>query len=396
MSWKKSLLFFLLFVFFLGLAPVQGAWAAAEPEKAKEENRVVKAPGTPETTAEAAVLMEPVTGRIIYEKEAHKRLPMASVTKLMTLLLATEAVEKGSFKLTDSVITSENAWEMGGSQIYLEPGEEMSLWDLLLAIGLQSANDASVAVAEHIAGSEEAFVQDMNDKARELGLTNTNFVNCHGLTAENHYTSAYDLAIILREGLKNPLFRKITAMKEYDLRGGAFKLWNTNKLLWWYKGADAGKTGWTESAKYCLASSAERDGLRLICVVLGTEEPQSHFRESMKLYDFGFARYKAVNIADQGEKVGTVKVGKGLAETVYALTLDKVSVIVPRGEEKGFEPVIELPEFINAPVAKGQEIGTYIVTKEGQEVLRVKLVAAQDVPKANILQQMRRVIDSVY
>ena len=154
-------------------------------------------PGAPETTAEAAVVMEPVTGRIIMKK-AHKRLPMASVTKLMTLLLATEAVEEGSFKLSDSVITSENAWEMGGSQIYLEPGEEMSLWELLLAIGLQSANDASVAVAEHIAGSEEAFVQDMNDRAKELGLTDTNFVNCHGLTAENHYTSAYDLAMILR------------------------------------------------------------------------------------------------------------------------------------------------------------------------------------------------------
>lgn len=314
----------------------------------------------------------------------------------MTLLLATEAVEEGSFKLSDSVITSENAWEMGGSQIYLEPGEEMSLWELLLAIGLQSANDASVAVAEHIAGSEEAFVQDMNDRAKELGLTDTNFVNCHGLTAENHYTSAYDLAMILREGLNNQLFRKITAMKEYDLRGGAFKLWNTNKLLWWYNGADAGKTGWTEAAKYCLASSAERDGLRLICVVLGTEEPQSHFRESTKLYDFGFARFRAVNIADRGAKVSTVKVGKGLAETVDALTIDKVSIIVPRGAEKGFEPRIEVPDFINAPVVKGQEIGSYIVTKEGQEVLRVKLVAGQDVPKSNILHQMKRVIDSVY
>ncbi|HHU85642.1 MAG: D-alanyl-D-alanine carboxypeptidase family protein [Pelotomaculaceae bacterium] len=395
MSWRKSWLFFFLFVFFLGFAPGHGAWAAPEPEKAKEES-TIKAPGAPETTAEAAVVMEPVTGRIIYEKEAHKRLPMASVTKLMTLLLATEAVEEGSFKLSDSVITSENAWEMGGSQIYLEPGEEMSLWELLLAIGLQSANDASVAVAEHIAGSEEAFVQDMNDRAKELGLTDTNFVNCHGLTAENHYTSAYDLAMILREGLNNQLFRKITAMKEYDLRGGAFKLWNTNKLLWWYNGADAGKTGWTEAAKYCLASSAERDGLRLICVVLGTEEPQSHFRESTKLYDFGFARFRAVNIADRGAKVSTVKVGKGLAETVDALTIDKVSIIVPRGAEKGFEPRIEVPDFINAPVVKGQEIGSYIVTKEGQEVLRVKLVAGQDVPKSNILHQMKRVIDSVY
>ena len=394
MSWKKNLLFLFLVVFFLGFAVGQAAWAAPEPVKTTENRD--GAPGAPETTAEAAVLLEPVTDRIIYEKEAHKQLPMASVTKLMTLLLATEAVEKGDFKLSDSVVTSENAWEMGGSQIYLEPGEEMSLWELLLSIGLQSANDASVTVAEHISGSEEAFVQDMNDKARKLGLANTNFVNCHGLTAENHYTCAYDLAVILKEGLKNQLFRKITVMKESDLRGGAFKLWNTNKLLWWYNGADAGKTGWTESAKYCLASSAERDGLRLICVVLGTVEPQSHFRESSKLYDFGFARYRAVNFAALGARVGSVKVGKGLSETVDALTLDKVSVIVPRGEEKGFETKIELPDLIDAPVAKGQEIGTYVVTREGQETLKVKLIAEQDVPKLNMLQQIKRVIDGVY
>ncbi len=395
MSWKRSLPFFFMLVFFIGFAVGQVAWAAPEPAKAKEEARG-NVPKVLETTAESAVLLEPFSNRILYEKEAHKQLPMASVTKLMTLLLAAEAVEEGNFKLSDRVITSENAWEMGGSQIYLEPGEEMSLWELLLGIGLQSGNDASVAVAEHIAGSEEAFILAMNDKARELGLVDTNFVNCHGLTAENHYTSAYDLAIILREGLKNGLFRKINAMKEYDLRGGAFKLWNTNKLLWWYDGADAGKTGWTEAAKYCLASSAERDGLRLICVVLGTAEPKSHFRESTKLFDYGFARYKAVNIADQGAKVGTVKVGKGLSESVDALTLDRVSLMVPRGEEKGFESKIELQDYINAPVVKGQEIGAYVVTKKGQEVLRIKLVAGQDVSKAGMLQQMKRVIDSVY
>lgn len=394
MKGKKWLASVLVALFLFGTSAGQTAWAA--PEAAKDKKAKGAVPATLETTAESAVLLEPVSNKIIYEKEPHKQLPMASVTKLMTLLLATEAVEQGKFKLSDKVITSENAWEMGGSQIYLEPGEEMSLWDLLLAIGLQSANDASVAVAEHIAGSEEAFVQAMNDKAKSLGLVNTHFVNCHGLTADNHYTSAYDLAMIMKEGLKSPLFRKITAMKEYELRGGAFKLWNTNKLLWWYDGADAGKTGWTEAAKYCLASSAERDGLRLICVVLGTPEPRSHFRESTKLYDLGFARYKAVNMAAQGACVGTVKVSKGQSTGVEALTTDKVSVVVPKGEEKGFESRIELPEYINAPVQKGQEIGSYVVTKKGQEVLRVKLVAKEEVPKASMLQQMKRIIDSVY
>jgi D-alanyl-D-alanine carboxypeptidase (penicillin-binding protein 5/6) len=391
MSWQKAKLILLISVLLAVITGYQVASATETAAKAKEP-----AKGALETTAEAAILLEPYSNLIIYEKEPHKRLPMASVTKLMTLLLATEAVEKGEFKLTDQVVASENAWEMGGSQIYLEPGEEMSLWDMLTAVGLQSANDASVAVAEHIAGSEEAFVEAMNDKARSLGLENTHFVNCHGLTADDHYTSAYDLAIILKEGLKNPLFRKITAMKEHELRGGAFKLWNTNKMLWWYDGADAGKTGWTEAAKYCLASSAERDGLRLICVVLGTAEPKSHFSESTKIFDYGFARYKAVNMAEQGTSVGTVKVSKGQSGSVEVLTSERVSVVVPKGEEKGFESKVELPAYISAPVFKGQEVGSYVVTKKGQEVLRVKLVAKDDIPKASILLQIKRVMDSVY
>lgn len=391
MSWQKAKLILVVTVLLTVFTGCQLAFADEGTVKAKEP-----AKGVLETTAEAAILLEPYTNKIIYEKEPHKQLPMASVTKLMTLLLATEAVEEGEFKLTDMVVASENAWEMGGSQIYLEPGEEMSLWDMLTAIGLQSANDGCVAVAEHIAGSEEAFVQAMNDKARALGLENTNFVNCHGLTADNHYTSAYDLAIILKEGLKNPLFKKITAMKEHELRGGAFKLWNTNKMLWWYDGADAGKTGWTEAAKYCLASSAERDGLRLICVVLGTAEPKSHFNESTKILDYGFARYKAVNMAEQGTSVGTVNVSKGQVSSVDVLTAEKACVVVPKGEEKGFESQVELPNYISAPVLKGQEVGSYVVTKKGQEVLRVKLVAKEDVPKASIFLQMKRVIDSVY
>lgn len=383
---------FALIVFSFTLA--QGAWATPEADKAEKAKD--NAPALLETTAEAAVVLEPLDNQIIYEKEAHKQLPMASVTKLMTLLLATEAVDQGEFKLTDKVVTSENAWEMGGSQIYLEPGEEMSLWEMLLSIGLQSANDASVAVAEHIAGSEEAFVQAMNDKAASLGLVNTRFANCHGLTADDHYTSAYDMSIILKEGLKSQLFRQITATKEYDLRGGDFKLWNTNKMLWRYEGADAGKTGWTEAANYCLTSSAERNGMRLICTVLGTVEPQSHFRESAKLFDYGYARYRAVNFVEQGASAATVMVSKGLSDSVEALALDKVGVVVPKGEEKDIEGKVELPDYINAPVRKGQEIGSYIVTRSGQETLRVKLVAGENVSKASIIQQMRRVIDSVY
>ncbi len=392
---RKQLITMLVATLVFTMSISQLAWAQPEAAKEKSSNGGA-APAGLETTADAAVLLEPTTGNIFYEKEKDKRLPMASVTKLMTLLLATDAVEKGGFALTDNVVTSENAWEMGGSQIYLEPGEEMSLWDLLLAIGLQSANDACVAVAEHIMGTEEAFVEAMNERAKSLGLENTNFVNCHGLTADNHYTSAYDLAQILKEGLKSPLFRKITAMQEYDLRGGAFKLWNTNKLLWWYEGADAGKTGWTEAAKYCLASSAERNGLRLICVVLGTEQVRSHFSESMKIFDYGFARYRAVNFAEQGAVVGQLKVSKGQSDQVEILALDKVGVVVPKGEEKGFETNMELPAGVNAPVQKGQEMGEYVVTKNGREVLRVKLVAGDNIPRASLGKQIREILDNVY
>lgn len=394
--WKKILISLVFLALLVSLPAGKLAGAASGEADTEELSLEAVAPADPETTAKAAVLLEPSTNMVIYDKESDKRLPMASVTKLMTLLLAAEAVERGELKLEDKVVTSENAWEMGGSQVYLEPGEEMSLWEMLTAVGLQSANDASVAVAEHIAGSEEAFVQAMNEKVKELGLVNTNFVNCHGLTADNHYTSAYDMAEILKEGLKYPLFSQITSMKEADLRGGLFKLWNTNKLLWWYNGADSGKTGWTEAADYCLVSSAERDGLRMICVVLGTAEPESHFRESSKLLDYGFARYKAVNMAEKGAVVGTVKVGKGQAEHVEAQTAEKVSVVTPKGEEKGLEAKAELQDLLDAPVQAGQIVGSYIITKDGQEVKRVDLLAGGDVLKTTMLQQIKRVVEQVF
>ncbi|MGB9847381.1 MAG: D-alanyl-D-alanine carboxypeptidase family protein, partial [Desulfotomaculales bacterium] len=254
-----------------------------------------------------------------------------------------------------------------------------------------SANDASVALAEHIAGTEEAFVEAMNRRAQELGLRHTRFANCTGLPAQGHYTSSYDLAVIMRECLKHPLFKKLSSVYEYDLRGGKFKLWNTNKLLKWYPVVDAGKTGWTNEARYCLASSGEKDGLRLIVVVLGTPEPNSHFRESIKLYRYGFARYKAIVMAEKGAPVKTVKVAKGVTGQVEAVAADKVVVVVPKGEEKGFSAKIELPEQVSAPVAKGQLLGTYWVFKDGQEVQSAPLVAGTDVPKATLWQQINKV-----
>jgi D-alanyl-D-alanine carboxypeptidase (penicillin-binding protein 5/6) len=356
-------------------------------------------PASPlETTAESAVLMEPFSGQVLLAKEKDKELPMASVTKLMSLLVALKAIEEGRLKLNDIVIASENAWEMGGSQIYLEPGEEFTLEEILIAVAVGSANDASVALAEQIAGSEEAFVQIMNQKAKELGLKHTHFVNCTGLPAKEHYTSAYDLALILRECLKYPLFIKYSSIYEYDLRGGQFKLWNTNKLLKWYPGTDAGKTGWTEEAKYCLASTVTKDGLRLIAVVLGTPEPRSHFRESIKLYQYGFARYKAIYLAQQGEKVKRLPISKGNQDYMEIITKEPVCLVVLKGEEnKNFKTHLDLPTWIVAPVKKGQVIGTYIVMdKEGKKVLRVPLIAQNQVEKASVLRQVNKTLSRLY
>ena len=256
------------------------------------------------TEATSAILMDAASGQILYEKEAHKELPPASVTKIMTLLVAADAVASGKVKLTDIVTASENASKLGGSQIYLKPGETFTLEQMLIAIAVGSANDACVAVAEHINGTHEAFVEEMNNKALALGLKNTHFVNAYGLPAEGHYTSAYDLAVISKEALNYPLVRKLSSMKEYDLRDGKFKLWNSNKLLWWYPGADGFKTGWTNEAKYCLASTVERNGLRLICVVMGVPQVGGHFAESMKIYNYGFAKYEFKLFAPVAQSLG--------------------------------------------------------------------------------------------
>jgi len=351
---------------------------------------------TLETTAEAALLMDAATGKVLWSKEPTKELPMASVTKIMTLLLACEALDQGKISLNDRVTTSENAWSMGGSQIYLEPGEEMGMQDMLISVAVGSANDASVAVAEHIAGSEEAFVELMNSRAKELGCQNTRFANPTGLPAENHYTSAHDMAIILRQALNYPQFCKVSSIYQYEIRGGDFVLWNTNKLLKWYPGVDAGKTGWTNDAKYCLAATAKRDGMRLISVVLGTPEPRSHFRETMKIFNFGFARYEAVHFAQRGERVQTVKVSKGTIDQVEAVAGAEIAMAVPKGQKQNFQGKVLLPEEITAPISKGQKVGEFVVLEGQDEIQRIPLLAQNQVSRASMFRQMHKALDEVF
>ena len=348
-----------------------------------------------ETEATSAILMDAASGQIFYEKESHKELPPASVTKIMTLLVAADAVASGKVKLTDKVTASENASKLGGSQIYLEPGETFTLEQMLIAIAVGSANDSCVAVAEHIDGTHEAFVEEMNNKALALGLKNTHFVNAYGLPAEGHYTSAYDLAVISKEALNYPLVRKLTSMKEYDLRDGKFKLWNTNKLLWWYPGADGFKTGWTNEAKYCLASTVERNGLRLICVVMGVPQVRGHFAESMKIYNYGFAKYEFKQFAPVAQKLGVVKVHKGIEDEVEAITEKALGATVEKGKDKHLWVETKLNLNISAPIQKGQKLGEVLLYRNDQLQASVNLIADHPIARAGLVEQITRTLKGV-
>lgn len=359
---------------------------AAEPKKGVAQL---------DTTAESAVLMDG-NGTVLFEKDSHKRLPPASVTKAMTLLLAIEAVEEGKVKLTDPVTTSEGAWRQGGSQIWLEPGETMTLHEMLISLAVVSANDAAVSVMEHIFGSQQAAVDAMNKRAQSLGLNDTHFANVNGLPIADHYMSAYDTALIVKEAVRHPLYMELCSIKEYWLRGGKNWLVNTNKLLWWYKGADGLKTGWTEEAKYCFAGTAKRDGLRLISVVFATPEPRSHLRESMKLMDWGFANYAAVPIVDAGTVVERLKVNKGTEKEVQLVAAEDLNLILAKGQGKNIQKKIITEPIIAAPIEQGQKYGELIVLKDGKEIGKVDLVAEKTIEKAGFFRIFHDMISNLF
>ncbi|MCX7780245.1 MAG: D-alanyl-D-alanine carboxypeptidase [Negativicutes bacterium] len=349
-----------------------------------------------DTSAVSAVLMDE-NGTILFEKDPHKRLPPASVTKVMTLLLAVEAVEQGKIKLTDEVITSENAWCQGGSQIWLEPGEKMTVQEILTAIAVVSANDAAVAIMEHIYGSEQAGVDAMNKRAESLGLANTHFANVNGLPATDHYMSAYDTALIAKEALNHPLYMELVGIKEHWLRNGKNWLVNTNKLLWWYPGADGLKTGWTEEAKYCFVGTAKRDGLRLISAVFATPDPRSHLRESMKLMDWGFANFSAAHIVDKGIVVERLKVTKGEEKELQLVAKEKLSIVLPKGQQKNLQKrVVTDKNIVSAPVQAGEKYGELVVLKDGKEVGKVDLVTDRSIPKAGFLKILQTMITNLF
>ena len=333
-------------------------------------------------TAPSALLMEAASGQVLYELNADEKLPIASVTKTMTMLLVMEALDFGKIKLEDKVTTSDYAASMGGSQVFLEVGEEMSVQDMLKAIAVASGNDAAVAMAEFIAGTEPAFVEMMNKRAAELGCKNTHFINCNGLneTAE-HYSTARDVAVISKELLKHEKILDYTTIWMDTLRNGEFGLSNTNKLIRFYKGANGLKTGSTSMAKYCLSATAKRDGMQLIAVVLAAPSSAERFASASKLLDYGFANYSVVNAA---KKIGTFEpmpVIGGKIETVTPQADPNVSFIVKKGNQDKVDVATVLDEPLKAPLVKGQKIGTSTLTINGEKVAVCDILASEDIPR---------------
>ena len=333
-------------------------------------------------TAPSALLMEAASGQVLYELNADEKLPIASVTKTMTMLLIMEALDFGKIKLEDKVTTSDYAASMGGSQVFLEVGEEMSVQDMLKAIAVASGNDAAVAMAEFIAGTEPAFVEMMNKRAAELGCKNTHFINCNGLneTAE-HYSTARDVAIISKELLKHQKILDYTTIWMDTLRGGEFGLSNTNKLIRFYKGANGLKTGSTSLAKYCLSATAKRDEMQLIAVVLAAPSSAERFASASKLLDYGFANYSVVNAAEKIGKFEPTPVIGGKIESVTPQADPNVSFIVKKGNQDKIDVATVLDEPLKAPLAKGQKIGTSTLTINGEKVAMCDILASEEIPR---------------
>ena len=377
---KRGLGFLLTAVLLVGLLPV--------PAGAVEFN----------LNAKSALLMEVSTGTVLYEKNCHERLAPASVTKVMTMLLIMEAIDSGKIAMTDLVTASEAAAGKGGSQVFLKPGENMTVTDMLKAIAVSSANDCACAMAEHLAGSESAFVEQMNRRAKELGMADTHFVNCTGLddapNAAEHRTSAYDIALMSRELLKNhPDIRKFTTIWMDTLRDGTFGLSNTNKLIRFYQGATGLKTGYTAGAGYCLSASAKREGTELIAVVMDCESSQLRSADCKTLLDYGFANYSLVR---PGLKEGrSVPVRLGKEASVPVELTRRQDILVEKAARTSLTARVELAAEVKAPVRKGQELGLMSVYSGEKLLIQLPLVAGADVEQLSFWDVMKHFLKRI-
>ena len=340
-----------------------------------------------EVAAPSAVLMDAATGTVLFEKNAHEKLAPASVTKVMTLLLIMEALDSGQIKWEDRVIASDTAAAKGGSQIYLEAGEQMSVEEMLKSVVVSSANDCATALAEHIAGSEAAFVEKMNARAAELGMENTHFVNCTGLddepNASEHLTTAYDIALMSRELLKHEKIKNYTTIWMDTVRDGRFGLSNTNKLVRFYEGTTGLKTGYTSAAGHCLSASAKRDGIELIAVVLHCGSSTERFESAKALLNYGFANYALVS-AQTAESLPTVEVKLGKQPLLTPVLQSAAPILIPKDRRSSVTKSITLEESISAPVEAGQQLGTLRIQAGGELLAEIPIIAPHSVEKLSL------------
>lgn len=349
-----------------------------------------------EYNARSCLLMEASTGKILYEKNANEALPPASVTKIMTLLLVYEAIEEGKISLDDTVQVSEYASSMGGSQVYLEPGEEMSVGELLKCVVVASANDAAVALAETVSGSEEAFVRRMNERAYELGMKNTVFKNTNGLDdgVEGHLTSALDIAIMSRQLITaHPEVLVLSSIWMDSIRNGVFGLTNTNRLIRFYRGANGLKTGSTSKAGFCISATALRDGMQLIAVVMASPTRDERNETAKKLLDYGFAGWEAATLKP-AEEILPIRVVGGYADSLK-LTAEPYNIILEKGKKGKIEQTVYLPEYVAAPVSKGDTVGEITFTLGGEKIYTLPITAAEDADKLSYGELLIRFIKNM-
>lgn len=342
--------------------------------------------------AQSVALMEKETGTLIYAENEHEQLEPASVTKVMTLLLTMEAIDDGRLHYEDMLSASDHAASMGGSQVYIKAGEQLSVEDLLKAVCLASGNDASVMLAEGIAGSEESFVERMNQRAAELGMNDTHFCNCTGLPAEGHVTSAYDIALMSRELILNhPDIRNFTTIWMDSLRGGEFQLANTNKLIRYYDGATGLKTGSTDAAGYCLSGTAERDGMELIATIMKAPTSADRFETAKNLLSYGFANYTLLDVYPD-EALPTIPVTMGKKDSVQPVFSSQNKLLLEKTKVSGVEKALELDESVAAPVSEGQQLGKLTVTADGETIAAIPLVAAEAVERLTYWDIVQKVL----
>ncbi len=374
---RSRILLIMLIVTVIGISP--GTLWAEEQDLAPE--------------AKSAILLDADTGTVLFEKNSREKLPPASITKIMTMILTMEALESGKIKYDEPVRVSEHAASMGGSQIFLEPEEEMTVHDLLKAVAIASANDASVALAEKIGGTEEAFVEMMNKRAKELGMKDTHFKNVTGLSAEGHYSTARDISIMSRELLKYPKITSYTRIYQDYLRKDSkkpFWLVNTNRLVRFYKGVDGLKTGFTNEARFCLAATAKRGNLRMIAVVMGEPTAKARNTDISRMLDYGFSQYTNHVVYKDGEKIAVRHVDKGEKNKLTVRSRGQFSILMRKGEEPGDYKKEIIWKELKAPIRKGQGVGKVQIIKDGRVIAETELLSTEEIPRASMWKLAKR------